>query len=106
MGLGRCEHVDFLRRLVRWSGCQDVSDATVGELSELTRWPDVRSCSLAAEVEPFSFQSAAQIDEAIQQVFALYIQQETAAREYEPGRHSVIEREGPTDWWALLGSNQ
>jgi hypothetical protein len=35
MGLGRCEHVDFLGRLVWWSGCQDVSDATVGELSEL-----------------------------------------------------------------------
>jgi hypothetical protein len=49
---------------------------------------------IAAEVEPFSFQSAAQIDEAIQQVFALYVQQETAAREDEPGRHSVIEREG------------
>ncbi|MET7334765.1 hypothetical protein [Nonomuraea sp. NPDC005650] len=94
MGLGRCEQVDFLECLAWTSGCQDVSEAAIGELPELARWPDIRSCSLAAEVEAFGFQPATEIDEANQQVLALYVQQEATAREREPGRHRVVEHEG------------
>lgn len=35
VGLRRCEQIDFLGCVAWSSGCQDVSDATVGELSEL-----------------------------------------------------------------------
>lgn len=34
-GLSRYEGRAILERIAWWSGCQDVSEATVGELSEL-----------------------------------------------------------------------